>query len=167
DFAVEAGVTVEFNRRIAKRAQERLLPFQGMAALSGALGGLALLLAAAGLYGVMAFSVTQRTREIGIRMALGAQAANIVRLFLRQGMRLVAIGAAIGLGGTALALLALTKFWFGFGGMEAGNEIREAALDPIAYVAVTLLLATVALVACWLPARRATKFDPMVALRAE
>ncbi|MEO5960567.1 MAG: ADOP family duplicated permease, partial [Opitutaceae bacterium] len=163
DFAVEAGVTVEFNRRIAKRAQERLLPFQGMAALSGALGGLALLMAAAGLYGVMAFSVTQRTREIGIRMALGAQAANIVRLFLRQGMRLVAIGAAIGLGGTILALLAFTKFWFGFGGMEAGNEIREAALDPIAYAAVTLLLATVALVACWLPARRATKFDPMVA----
>jgi len=166
-FAAEAGVKVEFTRRLAQRAHERLLPFQAMSALSGALGGLALLLAAAGLYGVMAFSVTQRTREIGIRMALGEQAANIVRLFLRQGMRLVAIAAAIGLGGTMLALLALTKFWFGFDAVLAESRIREATLDPIAYVAVTLLLATVALLACWLPARRATKVDPMVALRAE
>lgn len=167
DLAAEAGVKLEFSRRVALRSQERLLPVQAMAALSGALGGLALLLAAAGLYGVMAFSVTQRTREIGVRMALGAEVTNIVRLFLRQGMRLVAIGAAIGLGGTILALLALTKFWFGFGEMEVGNQIREAALDPVAYVAVTLLLAMVALLACWLPARRATKVDPMVALRCE
>jgi ABC-type lipoprotein release transport system permease subunit len=82
-------------------------------------------------------------------------------------MRLVAVGAVIGLGGTILASLALTKFWFGFSGKEAGSQIREAALDPVAYVGVTLLLAMVALLACWLPARRATEVNPMEALRAE
>jgi putative ABC transport system permease protein len=155
------------NRRLGTKLEEDMLPFLGAAWMSGLLGGLGLLMAAVGLYGVMSFSVRQRTREIGIRIALGATAERVVGLFLRQGMRHVAIGAVIGLGGTVLFLLSLAKFWFGFGTMETGNKIRDAVLDPIAYAVVTLILTAVALVACWLPARRAAKVDPMVALRCE
>jgi len=152
-----SGVKLNFHRRTATQVQERLLPFLGLGALSGALGGLALLMACVGLYGVMSFSVRQRTREIGIRLALGANARRIVSLFLRQGMRLVVWGVAIGLGGAALFFLLLSKFWFGL----------ALHLDASALGIVTLLLAAVALLACWLPARRAAKVDPMVALRCE
>jgi ABC-type antimicrobial peptide transport system permease subunit len=151
------GVKLNFHRWTATQVQERLLPYLGLAALSGALGGLALLLACVGLYGVMSFSVRQRTREIGIRVALGANTGRIVRMFLRQGMRLVAWGVAIGLGGSALLFLLLTKFWFGL----------ALRLDVLALGVVTLLLSAVALLACWLPAQRAAKVDPMIALRAE
>ena len=151
------GVKLKFHRQTATRVQERLLPYLGLAALSGALGGLALLMACVGLYGVMSFSVRQRTREIGIHAALGASAGRIVHMFLRQGMRLVAWGVAIGLGGSALFFLLLSKFWFGL----------ALRLDALALGVVTLLLTAVALLACWLPARRAAKVDPMIALRAE
>jgi len=152
-----AGVKIDFHRRTATQVQERLLPFLGASALSGALGVLALLMACVGLYGVMSFSVRQRTREIGIRAALGATAGRIVRMLLRQGLRLVAWGIAIGLGGSALLFLLLSKVWFGL----------SLHFDVWALGGVTLLLAAVALLACWLPARRATKVDPMIALRAE
>jgi hypothetical protein len=155
--AADKAMNVHFNRRIATRAQERLLPFLLMAWLSGAVGGLALLMASVGLYGVMAFTVNQRVREIGIRVALGATAQKIVRLFVRQGLRLVAIGGAIGLAGGALFALSLAKFKFGLG----------SVFDPVAFGGAALILGVVALAACWLPARRATKVDPMVALRCE
>ena len=120
------------------------------------LGGLALLLAALGLYGVIAYSVAQRTHEIGIRMALGASRRNVVWLVLGQGMRLVGIGIALGVaGGTALSR-ALSAWLFGL-----------SPFDPIAYATVSLFLVVVALVACYIPARRATKVDPLVALRYE
>ncbi len=152
-----SGVKLNFHRWTATRVQERLLPYLGLGALSGALGGLALLMACVGLYGVMSFSVRQRTREIGIRVALGANAGRIVRMFLRQGMRLVAWGVAIGLSGSALFFLLLSKFWF-------GHALR---LDALALGGVTLLLTAVALLACWLPSRRATRVEPMMALRCE
>src|SRR5262249_26378163 len=101
-------------------------------------------------------NVAQRTREIGIRLALGAERRDILRLALRQGFRLVAIGIALGLAGAIAATRALRSLLFGVG-----------PTDPFTFVAITLLLALVALLACWFPARRATQVDPMVALRAE
>ena len=151
------GIDVYFNRRLSDFLYEQMLPFYGLAVLSGALGALALLMASVGLYGVMAFAVNQRTREIGIRVALGATAERVVGLFVRQGMKLVAVGLVLGVVGGSLFALLLAKILYGLGG----------AFDPAAFGAVTLIFAAVALFACWLPARRATKVDPMIALRAE
>jgi len=117
-------------------------------------GGSALLLAAIGIYGLMAFSVEQRTREIGIRIALGAR--NVQSMILRQGMRLVFIGTAIGVA----AALGLTRFLTSF-------LYGVAALDPAVFIAVPVLLAAVALAAIWIPARRASRVDPIQALRCE
>jgi putative ABC transport system permease protein len=155
--AEAAGFTLQFRVRLSDFLTEQMLPFYGLAVLSGALGGLALLMASVGIYGVMAFGVNQRVREIGIRIALGATARNVAGLFVRQGMRLVAAGIVAGLIGGALFALLLAKVLFGLSG----------AFDPVAFGGVTLIFTAVALVACWLPARRAAKVDPMVALRAE
>ena len=114
----------------------------------------ALLLAAIGLYGVIAYAVAQRTRELGIRMALGAQRDNILWLVLRQGLNLVLVGVAIGLVGA----LVLTRFL-------SGLLFDLKPTDPPTLIATSLLLVAVASLACWVPARRATKVDPMVALR--
>ncbi len=116
----------------------------------------ALLLAAIGLYGVIAYAVSQRTRELGIRMALGAQRDNILWLVLRQGLNLVLVGVAIGLVGA----LVLTRFL-------SGLLFDLKPTDPPTLIATSLLLVAVASLACWVPARRATKVDPMVALRYE
>jgi len=118
--------------------------------------GIALIIAAVGIYGVMAFSVSQRTTEIGIRMALGATSEKVLRHELARGMRVVLTGVAAGL----LATLALSH-------LIASMLYHTSARDPIALGAITLVLAAVALFACWLPARRATRVDPIVALRAE
>jgi ABC-type antimicrobial peptide transport system permease subunit len=131
-------------------------PSQMGALLSGALGSLALLLASAGIYAVMAYAVAQRTREIGIRIALGAQSNNVLALVLHQGMRLVLIGAAIGLGASIVGSRLLSKFLYGI-----------SALDGLAFAGVTLLLMVMALLACCIPARRAIRIDPMTALRYE
>jgi putative ABC transport system permease protein len=113
----------------------------------------ALLLAAIGIYGVLAYSVTQRTQEIGIRMALGAQKSDVIGLVLRQGMILAVIGVLVGLAGA----FGLTRF---IGSLLFG----VAATDPLTFVAIPLLLLFVALVACYLPARRAARLDPKIAL---
>jgi ABC-type antimicrobial peptide transport system permease subunit len=116
----------------------------------------AVLLAAVGIYGVMSYAVTRRIHELGIRAALGASRQQIVGLILRQGMRPAAIGMAAGL----IAALALTRF---MAALLYG--VRPA--DPLTLAAVTLLLGAIALLACYIPARRATAVDPLVALRCE
>ena len=113
----------------------------------------ALLLAAIGIYGVMAYAVTQRTREIGIRMALGAQTADVLRLIVRQGMLLAAAGAIVGLLGSLFFSRALGSLLY---------NVRAA--DPVTYGAILGLLLLVAFVACYLPARRAAKLNPVTAL---
>ena len=124
--------------------------------LLGLFAGLATLLAAVGIFGVMNYSVTLRAHEIGIRMALGAQQSRVLMLILRQGLLLTLIGIGIGLA----AALALTR-------VMSGLLFGVGATDPVTFAAIVLLLGVVSLIACYLPARRATKVDPMVALRYE
>jgi len=122
----------------------------------GFFGITALLLATAGVFGLMAYSVTRRTREIGVRVALGAASGDVLRMILGQGLRTTFIGVAIGIAGS----LALTR-------TAASLLFGVTPTDPLTFGAVTLLLVAAALLACYLPARRATKVDPMVALRYE
>jgi putative ABC transport system permease protein len=122
----------------------------------GTLAMLGLILAALGLYGVMAYSVARRTGEIGLRMALGARSRHIFRLVLGHALALIACGLVIGL----LAAFGMTR------GLSA-TLYEISSTDPFTFVAVAILLATVAMLACYLPARWATRVDPMVALRYE
>jgi putative ABC transport system permease protein len=142
-----------------------------------AFAGVGLLLAALGIYGVLAYAVTRRTREIGIRLAVGGSRGDVLRLVMWEGGRLVGIGAALGLLG-AFWLLQLTRhllFQAARPSVEEGpvsqllkyQLFQAGAADPLVWVAVMLLLLAVALLACWLPARRATRINPMEALRCE
>lgn len=124
--------------------------------LSSILGLLALALVAIGLYGVLAYVVSQRTREIGVRIALGAESRMIQRQMVGEGLRVIGVGVGIGILLAALGSQVLRNAIFGLG-----------TLDPITFLGVTLLLLTVSALACWLPARRAAKVDPMEALRNE
>jgi ABC-type antimicrobial peptide transport system permease subunit len=116
----------------------------------------AMLIATCGLYGLMAYAVTQRRREIGVRMALGATRHDVLRLVLTRALRIVAAGVIVGLAGAVIVTRVLQSFLFGV-----------TPTDPIAFTIVTLLLLAVGLLAAWLPARRATRIDPSAALRAE
>ena len=116
----------------------------------------ALLIATCGIYGLMSYAVTQRRREIGVRMALGAERRDVIRLVLTRALRIVVMGLIVGLAGAAGVTRVLQRFLFGV-----------TPTDPIVFTIVTLLLMAVGLMAAWLPARRAAKVDPMVALRSE
>jgi ABC-type antimicrobial peptide transport system permease subunit len=122
----------------------------------GVLGALGIFLGAIGLYGVVAFTVSRRSREIGIRMALGAERKDVLRLVLRQGLTLAAIGAGIGLVASFAAMRLLSTMLYGV-----------KPTDPLAFVGSAVLVILVALAASWLPARRAASIDPMQALRTE
>jgi predicted permease len=133
-----------------------LYPERVAAILLSGLGALAMLLAAIGLYGVMSYSVNQRTHEVGIRIALGATSGNVVAMLVRQGLRFIGIGLAVGI---AIALL--------FARAVSGVLLHVRAADPAVYLIASLFLAAVALVACYVPARRATHVEPNISLRAE
>jgi putative ABC transport system permease protein len=123
---------------------------------SAIIGVLGLLLAAVGIYGMVSFAVSQRTHEVGVRMALGARGGDVLCLVLREAMRPVVIGVVVGLAAAAGVSQILVAFLFGL-----------STLDPVTFVSVAVLLMAVALLAGYVPARRATKVDPMVALRYE
>jgi ABC-type antimicrobial peptide transport system permease subunit len=133
-----------------------LMPLRMGAAMAGGQGLIGLFLAVLGLYAVVSYTVTRRTHEIGIRMALGANRTDVVRLVVREGMRLTFIGIGIGLVASLGIGLILSKVLYGLGGTNFG-----------VIVGVTVLLLGVSALACYLPARRATRVDPLVALRAE
>ena len=153
---IEPNLSIFRVRTLAAQVDESIGQERLVTTLASLFGLLALLLTCAGLYGVMSYSVSQRTSEIGIRMALGAQTDDVLRLVVKQGMGLVLVGATIGWG----AALALTR-------LLANLLFGVKATDPLTFVTVTMLLAAIALLACWFPARRASHVDPMIALRSE
>jgi ABC-type antimicrobial peptide transport system permease subunit len=137
-----------FQRSVASRRYNMLL--------LGTFAALALILSVMGIYGVLSYTVSQNTREIGIRMALGAQARDVLLMIVRQGMTLAAVGVSLGL----LSAFALMR-------LMASLLYGVTATDPLTYAGVSALLLAVAFLACFIPARRATRVDPMIALRYE
>jgi len=154
--AVDRNLMILGIRDLKSLMDQTLVQEHLIARLSAFFGLLAVTLAAIGLYGVMAYEVTQRTSEIGLRMALGAQRSAVLKLVLKKGMRLTLLGVTLGL----LGALALTR-------VIRSQLYEVSATDPTAYAGMSLLLVLVALFACWIPARRATRVDPVVALRYE
>ena len=153
---LDANVAVSELTTFAELRRVPLFTQRAMASVSGLFGLLALLLTSVGIYGQMAYSVSERTREIGIRLALGARRADIFRLVVRQGLLLAGLGIAAGLAASFALTGLLRSLLFGV-----------TASDPATLASVSLLLAVVAFLACYIPARRATRVDPMVALRYE
>ena len=154
--AVNKAVTVFSVEIMSETIATQLAVDRMIAVLLSVFGGAALLLAAIGIYGVMGYAVAQRTREIGIRVALGAERGDIMKLIVRRGMVLTIIGAGLGL-----------AFAFGLTRAVKSLLFGVSATDPLTFGAIVTLLVAVALLACYFPARRATKVDPVVALRNE
>jgi putative ABC transport system permease protein len=155
-WAVDKDVPISDVQPLTQVISESLAARRSTMLMLAAFAVVALLLGAVGIYGVVTYAVSQRTHEIGVRMALGATTRDVLRLIVGQGMKLIFVGLALGLGGAYLATRVLESLLFGV-----------TATDPITFGATSLLLAGVALVACLVPALRATKVDPLVALRYE
>jgi predicted permease len=153
---IDPSIPVTAATTMQQQINENILEDRLIATLSGFFGLLALLLAGVGLYGVVSYSVTRRTREIGIRMALGARQAGVLKLIALDAVLLVIIGIAIGMPAALVATRYIKSLLYGVG-----------AQDPITIAAGTVALAAVAALASFVPARRATKVDPMIALRCE
>ena len=149
---VPANQVVTMDERLSNSVAARRFQMQ----LLGAFAGLALVIAAVGIYGVISYAVSQRTHEIGVRIALGAQGREVLRMVIWRGMRLTLVGMTLG----AAAALALTN-------VMKNLLFKVSATDPATFAVSALLLVGVALIASYIPARRATKVDPLIALRSE
>jgi putative ABC transport system permease protein len=154
--SIDPSLPVFAIRTLEASAGAALIAQRTGSMLLGLFGIVALFLSATGLYGVLAYSVSERQREIGIRIALGASAGDMVKLVIGQGVKLIMLGTAIGL----LAALGVTR-------LIASLIFGVSPTDPLTFAGVAVLLVIFALLACYLPARRAAKVDPMVALKCE
>ena len=154
--AIDPDQPIEGLQTMEKTLAQWIEPARFVALLMGSLAAVALLLASLGTYGVIAYSVSQRTREIGIRMALGASAHQVQRLMARSGLKMAAAGIAFGVPAALASTRALEGILFG-----------TSPTDPVVFTVVTLILGLVAVAASWLPARRAARVDPLIVLRAE
>jgi ABC-type antimicrobial peptide transport system permease subunit len=154
--AVDPSQPVSRVKTVSDMVASSLAPRRFVVTLLGVFAGMALLMAVIGLFGVISYSVTQRTQEIGIRMALGAQRREVLGMVIGHGMQLVGIGAAIGLAGS----IAFSRFL-------KSQLFQVSPFDPMTFIVTVLALFGAALLACYLPARRATRVDPMNALRYE
>jgi predicted permease len=155
-LALDANLPLYDVKTLTEHMKFALFPAKVAATVLGVFGLVALLLSAIGVYGITSYAVAQRTHEIGIRLALGAQLGDVLRLVLSHGLKLTIMGAAIGLFGAYLATRAITSVLYGV-----------SATDPLTFGVVSVLLIGVALIACYVPARRATKVEPLIALRNE
>jgi predicted permease len=154
--SLDPNLPVSNIKSLGEMIHERVSPKRLMTYILAVFALIALLLASVGIYGVMSYAVTQRTREIGVRMALGAQAADVLKLIVRNGMSMALIGVAIGLAGA-----------YGLTRLLVNLLFKTTPTDPLTFAGVSLALIVVALIACYVPARRATRVDPLVALRDE
>lgn len=154
--ALDRSVPVSQVKTLSRTIDERISPKRLLTYMLGGFAGIALLMASLGLYGVMSYMVVQRTREIGIRMALGARAGDVSKLIVARGLKLTMIGLTFGLIGAAVSTRALSYFLFGV-----------TSTDPLTFAGTAMLLSGIALAASYLPARRAARVDPMAALRHE
>jgi predicted permease len=163
---IDPGVTVFDAVSLSEFIGASLYPQKVAASLLSVLGALSVILAAVGLYSVMAYSVAQRTREIGIRMALGARPADVLRLVVRQGLSLVVAGLVVGLGLSLAVSRSIAALSILGSSMDTPTKLLEvSATDPLTYVGAMLLLLAIAFLATWIPARRAAGVEPMTALR--
>ena len=154
--AIDPSVSVLQSGEVSELLHQTLFAYRTSAALATVLGALGMFLSALGIYGVLAYSVSRRTHEIGVRMALGARPRDVLRLVIGHGLLLTGIGATIGIAASFAATRLMSNLLYGV-----------SADDPATFIGVALLLALVALAACYIPARRAMRVDPMVALRYE
>jgi ABC-type antimicrobial peptide transport system permease subunit len=155
-YAIDPAMAIYNEETMEEHVRRAFVLPRVAAMLFGVFGGIGLILAAVGIYGVMSFAVSRRTREIGIRMAMGAQPGAVKRLVMRQGMTLTVVAVALGWPAAWMLAKLASSFLYG-----------TAVHDAITFATVPVVLACVALIACWLPARRAASIDPIDALRTE